>query len=261
MSAPPRVLVIEDEPDMLELLGDLLEDVGYTMIPAASAPEARTELRRAGFDAVVMDLLLGGNDIAAAWAFVDEVRGLAGPAPIGLMSGLSVRPEIVAEHGLAFALLKPFSTELLLDRLAAECSSLGPPSETELEAIGAYFRALEGGAWDQLGRLVTDDVVYHLPGDHPTHSRVVEGRDAFLAFSEQVFASYLEPRFEVAAVRQLPGGALARFRSRWRNLDDTGGEAEGAVFFELRGDHIARIGVRIDLAALAGASRGDLPPG
>ena len=64
-----RVLLVEDEPDLLELVAFLLRIEGFEVITAASRNEANAALSNGHFDLVIADSALrGGNgdDVAAA---------------------------------------------------------------------------------------------------------------------------------------------------------------------------------------------------
>ncbi len=56
--AQARVLVVEDEPEMLEILQVNLEQVGYSVVRARDGVEAYEALERANPSAVILDLNL-----------------------------------------------------------------------------------------------------------------------------------------------------------------------------------------------------------
>ena len=56
-----RVLVVEDNGDIRELLGDLFAREGYRFALVENGEEMRRELARGDVDAVVIDLLLRGE--------------------------------------------------------------------------------------------------------------------------------------------------------------------------------------------------------
>lgn len=55
-----RVLIIEDEPDILDLLGDLLTLEGYDVHGFRRIPHGLDAIRRLAPDAIVLDLRLPG---------------------------------------------------------------------------------------------------------------------------------------------------------------------------------------------------------
>jgi DNA-binding response OmpR family regulator len=57
-----RVLVIEDEPDLQELLRFNLQKEGHTVAVAGTGSDGLHELRRQPFDLVLLDLMLPDRD-------------------------------------------------------------------------------------------------------------------------------------------------------------------------------------------------------
>ncbi len=72
---PPRVLLVDDERDLLEMLTTALEMGGYRPDPVPSATDALERLRAIDYDALVLDIQLPGSmngrdlfrEIRAAW--------------------------------------------------------------------------------------------------------------------------------------------------------------------------------------------------
>lgn len=117
----PRVLVLDDDPDMQVLLQALLEHAGAHAIVAGDAAAATAALA-APFDLVLLDLVMppGVHE-----ALVDLLAGLAAAPPIVLLSGsdrhtlASARARIDA-RGLTVvdALVKPVRLDALAGLLA-----------------------------------------------------------------------------------------------------------------------------------------------
>lgn len=113
-----RVLVVEDEPKMRALLRRALTEEGYAVDVAADGPAALVLAELAGFDAVVLDLMLPGLDGFGVCARLRR-RGIWVPMLI-----LTAR-EAVADRvrgldgGADDYMTKPFSLDELLARLRA----------------------------------------------------------------------------------------------------------------------------------------------
>lgn len=71
-AATARVLVVDDEPDITELLRAMLEGAGYEVAAADSGAVALELLDTARFDAIVSDLRMPDMDGAALWRAVRE---------------------------------------------------------------------------------------------------------------------------------------------------------------------------------------------
>jgi CheY-like chemotaxis protein len=81
VGGPPRVLVVEHNEGILEMLEDVLADAGYEVAAARHEGEALAALDAGPPpDAVVLDLVLPRVD---GWAFARQYRRRPGPhAPI-----------------------------------------------------------------------------------------------------------------------------------------------------------------------------------
>jgi CheY-like chemotaxis protein len=108
-----RVLLVDDEPDLLAILASLLEDEGYSVATATSGPEAVERARGEHFDVVVSDLKMpgmGGLEILAAIGAVDpDVRSV-------LMTGFVSEEtrSLLASQGCP-CLMKPFDIEEIVE--------------------------------------------------------------------------------------------------------------------------------------------------
>jgi two-component system NtrC family sensor kinase len=71
-AASARVLVVDDEPQIADLLRELLERAGYEVANAESGAVALALLEEARFDAIVSDLHMPDLDGAALWRAVRE---------------------------------------------------------------------------------------------------------------------------------------------------------------------------------------------
>jgi len=80
-----HVLVVDDEPDIRELVKDILEDEGYAVRTAADARTARAALQVATPDAMLLDIWMPETDgisLLREW-----VEGPGLPCPVVMMSG------------------------------------------------------------------------------------------------------------------------------------------------------------------------------
>jgi PAS domain S-box-containing protein len=122
-ASPPRqirrVLLVDDDPSVRQIVKILLERMGFSVVATASADEARAAMD-ADVDAVVADAMLGGADGGELLA---EIRRTAErPIALVLTSGWT-RAEGSTARGVVF-LHKPFDAEELRAALAAAAAAL-----------------------------------------------------------------------------------------------------------------------------------------
>jgi two-component system nitrogen regulation response regulator NtrX len=79
-----RLLVVDDEPDIRQLLSEVLEDEGYTVHAAEHAEAARAARADARFDAVLLDIWMPGTD---GIALLREWKTSGDDTPVVMMSG------------------------------------------------------------------------------------------------------------------------------------------------------------------------------
>jgi two-component system, OmpR family, KDP operon response regulator KdpE len=135
-----RVLVVDDEPQILRALQTNLRGAGYEVTTAASAEEALTKAALEPPEAVILDLVLPdgrGTDVAR------ELRRWTS-APILVLSAVGDEHEKVAalDAGADDYVTKPFGIDELLARLRAALRRAGPSTEPVLE-IGELVVDLE----------------------------------------------------------------------------------------------------------------------
>ena len=117
----PTILVVEDEPTILDLLLDVLREEGYAVRATTDGAAALELLAGAPPDLVLMDVMMPRLDGRSVVRRMRERPGLRG-VPVILMSAAA--PVDPAEAGVAF-LPKPFELDGLLRAVAT--ALLSPP--------------------------------------------------------------------------------------------------------------------------------------
>jgi len=109
----PRILVVDDEPGVQQLLEQLLADVGYYVTVAPNGRLALAQVRSRDFDAVLIDLSLPDQD---GMEVMRQIRSESPHTPILALSGFMVgdMPEIAIAAGATGTLRKPSSPETIL---------------------------------------------------------------------------------------------------------------------------------------------------
>jgi DNA-binding response OmpR family regulator len=126
------VLVVDDDPSILQLVSDILLDQGYQVAAAQSAEEA---LRRIEYDVpavMVTDLMMPDMD-GRALAEACRARARTASMPILLMSAVPVHLDGVSLLNRHEVLAKPFDIVELVEIIARMVASSA--SGTVLEAI------------------------------------------------------------------------------------------------------------------------------
>jgi DNA-binding response OmpR family regulator len=151
MVAVATILVVDDEPRIVQLVRDYLEHGGFTVLTASDGPAALRTARTGRPDLVVLDLGLPGLD------GLDVARSLRreGEVPIIMLTARTEESDklVGLELGADDYLTKPFSPKELVARVRAvlrraEAASI--PSEvirvgSEVELDVPRFEARFGG--------------------------------------------------------------------------------------------------------------------
>jgi two-component system response regulator MprA len=126
------VLVVDDDPDILQTLALCLSTEGYGVVMAANGQEALDVLRREKPAVILLDLMM---PIMDGWQFISEIdqRGWR-KAPILILSAdRAVQGHANRLHADAF-LAKPFDLEELLGKVSQLTG--GPDPHGKKAAIG-----------------------------------------------------------------------------------------------------------------------------
>jgi DNA-binding response OmpR family regulator len=111
-----RILVVEDEPRMLELLRKGLYEHGFTVMTAADGEKGLEMASAHELDAIVLDIGLPKLD---GYALIQELRACANRTPVLMLTARDTEDDII--HGLDLGaddyLTKPFSFSELVARL------------------------------------------------------------------------------------------------------------------------------------------------
>jgi DNA-binding response OmpR family regulator len=113
-----RVLVVEDEGRMLELLRRGLAEEGHVVCCAADGNQAWFSLKREEFDVVVLDVMMPGM---SGFELAQQMRAEKNSTPVLMLTAKDSVPDIVKglDVGADDYMTKPFSFNELLLRLRA----------------------------------------------------------------------------------------------------------------------------------------------
>jgi two-component system phosphate regulon response regulator PhoB len=105
----PSVLIVEDEPELAGLLGDVLSASGYDVV-LTTAGQAADRIEKGQPSVVVLDYLMPGRSGAEVVWQLRERLGTAVP-PVLLVTGLHNAPELAEQIGAQAFLRKPFDVD------------------------------------------------------------------------------------------------------------------------------------------------------
>ncbi len=133
-----RILVVEDESAIAELISINLRHAGIEVTIAATADQAQSEVDRVLPDLVVLDWMLPGQSglsLAKRWRSQARTRDL----PIIMLTARAEEPDKVAglDAGADDYLVKPFSTNELLARIRAVLRRRAPEALDTVVEVGA----------------------------------------------------------------------------------------------------------------------------
>lgn len=113
-----RILIVDDDPAITNVLRRGLAYEGYAVEAAASGTEALDRLREATPDAVILDVMLPGLD---GFEVLRRIRATDRQLPILMLTAKDTSADQVAglEHGADDYVVKPFQFEVLLARIRA----------------------------------------------------------------------------------------------------------------------------------------------
>ena len=112
-AAQAEILLVDDDPDLLQLITLRLSSAGYRVSTAASGEEALGKLAARRPDVVITDLRMDGMD---GLALFDRIRSDAPSLPVILLTAHGTVPDAVdaTQRGIFAFLTKPFDGHELL---------------------------------------------------------------------------------------------------------------------------------------------------
>ncbi|WP_232491650.1 response regulator [Novosphingobium kaempferiae] len=185
-SAPglSKLLLVDDEASLREPLGDYLSRQGFAVVQASSAAEARSRLRDARFDLVLLDIMMPGEDGLSLCRHLVEAQDV--PVIFLTARGEATDRIVGLEIGADDYVVKPFEPRELVARIRSVLrrASRAAPAQTENEAF-----EFEGWKLDPLKRRLIDaegavvaisSVEFRLLMAFLEHPRQVLNRDRLL---------------------------------------------------------------------------------
>lgn len=136
VNARPRLLVVDDEEFVRDLLRDILEGEDCEVLLAASGSEALAIFREYEIDAVCTDVGMPGM---SGWELAREIRHLNQEIPIAVITGWG---EAVGSHeqraaGVEWVIAKPFTAERITELVSDVMDRRGSTRTRAVSIVGA----------------------------------------------------------------------------------------------------------------------------
>ena len=145
MKHQPRILIVEDEPAIAELIAVNLRHNGLTPVWSEDGESAQREIDAVLPDAILLDWMLPGQSgvaLARRWRADPRTKGI----PILMLTARGDEADKVSglDAGADDYVTKPFSTQELLARIRAVLRRRAPEKTSEVVSISAL--TLDGAA-------------------------------------------------------------------------------------------------------------------
>ena len=177
----PRILIVDDEPEMVRGLEDNLRFEGYQTLSASDGKRGLELALSEAPDLVLLDIMMPGM---SGWDLCRELRRRGLDAPVIMLTarGEEVDRVLGLELGADDYVTKPFSLRELMARIRAVLRRPGPRQKFEEFAFGSVRvhlrarQAFKGGHEVRLTRKEFDLLRYLVehPGEVITRDRLLD---------------------------------------------------------------------------------------
>ncbi|HSB33275.1 MAG TPA: response regulator [Nitrospirota bacterium] len=127
-----KILIVDDEPDIVELVTYNLKKDGFRVATASDGEEALHKIRKDKFDLVVLDLMLPGiQGVEICRIIRNDPKTVGTPIIMLTAKGEEVDRVIGLESGADDYMTKPFSARELIARIKAVLRRTGEKTPAE----------------------------------------------------------------------------------------------------------------------------------
>lgn len=168
-----KILLVDDDDDILSLLTVWLKKAGYQVVTATSGREALSRIGVLRPDLVITDLFMDDLD---GMALLSELHKFNPLLPVIMLSGKAQIPDAVkATHlGSAAFLTKPIQSEELIKQVERAVNRSADPRIDEAFSEGLVYRSsLMAELVDQAKLVADSDITVLIQGDTGTGKEVI----------------------------------------------------------------------------------------
>ncbi len=172
-NADKKILLVDDDDDILSLLTVWLKKAGYQVVTATSGREALSRIGVLRPDLVITDLFMDDLD---GMALLSELHKFNPLLPVIMLSGKAQIPDAVkATHlGSAAFLTKPIQSEELIKQVERAVNRSADPRIDEAFSEGLVYRSsLMAELVDQAKLVADSDITVFIQGDTGTGKEVI----------------------------------------------------------------------------------------
>ncbi|HCB0441683.1 TPA: two-component system response regulator GlrR [Klebsiella pneumoniae] len=169
---PARLLLVDDDPGLLKLLGMRLVSEGYSVVTAESGPEALRVLGREKVDLVISDLRM--DEMDGLQLFSEIQKGHPG-MPVIILTAHGSIPDAVAatQQGVFSFLTKPVDKDALYKAIDEALEQRSPATDEAWRQAIVTRSPLMLRLLEQAGMVAQSDVIVLINGQSGTGKEIV----------------------------------------------------------------------------------------
>ena len=169
---PARLLLVDDDPGLLKLLGMRLVSEGYRVLTAESGPEALRTLSRDKVDLVVSDLRMDEMD---GLQLFSEIQKVQPGMPVIILTAHGSIPDAVAatQQGVFSFLTKPVDKDALYKAIDDALEQSAPTTDERWRQAIVTRSPLMERLLEQAGMVAQSDVSVLINGQSGTGKEIV----------------------------------------------------------------------------------------
>lgn len=137
-----RVLIVDDEENIRELLAETLRLVGFSTVTARGGADALQHIRKQDVDLILLDVNM---PILDGFETLRKLRGIKNDIPIIMITARADKPDVVAglRDGADDYITKPFNLEEVVMRVKAVLRRANQVDDSELLTCGPLIMDLQ----------------------------------------------------------------------------------------------------------------------